>query len=285
MTLHERAAAVRDRLQRAGLRGETASFDAEVLIRHALGWDRARWIAGLRELEPSSLGTTLEPLVARRERREPVAYILGTREFWGLDFEVTPDVLIPRPETEMLVEETLARLPRPGVGPRPVVIDVGTGSGCIALAIAHERPDVRMTATDISPEALAVARRNAARHRADVTFLVADLLAGVTVAPDIIVANPPYVPQGARRALSKEVGEHEPATALFGRDEDGLGTTRTLLAQAAALLHTGGWLLFEFGYGQADPIRHLIAQHASLRLECIREDLQEIERSAVVQRV
>ncbi len=285
MKLHERAAAVRVRLERAGLRAESASFDAEVLVRHALGWDRARWIAGLRDPEPPDLAAALEPLVARREAREPVAYILGTREFWGLDFEVGPDVLIPRPETEMLVEETLPRLRPVGQEPPPTVIDVGTGSGCIAIAIAHERPDAQVTATDISAEALVVARRNARRHGARVSFAVADLLAGITASPDVIVANPPYVPRRSGPALSKEVGGHEPGTALFGADEDGLGTIRTLLAQAAALLRPGGWLLMEFGYGQAEPVEQLIAQHAPLHLERIRADLQGIERTAIVRRV
>jgi len=285
MMLHERAVAVRDRLERAGLTPADAAFDAEVLVRHALGWDRARWLAGRREPEPPGLETALEPLVTRREQREPIAYILGTREFWGLEFEVTPAVLIPRPETEFLVEEGLARLRPAGDGPAPYLIDVGTGSGCVAIAIAYERPDARVTAIDISAEALTVARRNAQRHAVHVTFALGDLLVGVTDHPDIIVANPPYVPRRARPALSREVGGHEPHVALFGSDEDGLGTIRALLSQAANLLRPGGWLLFEFGYGQAEDVERLIAQHPTLRLERVREDLQGIERTAIVRRV
>ncbi len=285
MTIGERAALVAARLERAGLSAHDAAFDAGVLLRHVLGWDRARWLASRRDPEPTGFADRIDPLVTRREHREPVAYILGTREFRGLDLEVTPDVLIPRPETEFLVEEALARLPASVPGRALRVVDVGTGSGCVAIGIAYERPDVYVTATDISPAALAVAERNARRHGVAerMTFLERDLLRGVTDVPDIIVSNPPYVARRDAPALSTEVGGHEPHVALFGGETDGRGLIRDLLAQAAALLQPGAWLLFEFGYGQ--DVDDLVAEHPGLRLEDIREDLQGIPRTAIVRRV
>lgn len=285
MTIHERAALVASRLEHTGLAARDATIDAAVLMRHVLGWDRARWIVGQHDAEPPGFETALERLVLRRVEREPVAYILGTREFWGLDIEVTPDVLIPRPETEFLVEEALARLPHASPDVTPLVIDVGTGSGCVAVSLAHDRPDIRVTATDISPAALAVAARNARRHGVEgrITFEVRDLLQGVTDVPDVIVSNPPYVARRDGSGLSREVGGHEPHVALFGGDDDGRGTIRRLLAQSAALLAPGGWLLFEFGYGQ--EIDSLVAAHPALKLDDIREDLQGIPRTAMVRRM
>src|SRR5207249_3355978 len=142
--------------------GSDASLDAEVLARHVLGWDRARLLSAGRESAPSSFADAFSTHIARRARREPVAQITGHREFWGLDFEVTPDVLTPRPETELIVEEAIARLPRARAA---LIADVGTGSGCLAVALATELRRARFIATDISGPALNVARRNAARHR------------------------------------------------------------------------------------------------------------------------
>ena len=175
-----------------------------------------------------------EPLVARRERREPVSYILGTREFWGLDFEVGPDVLIPRPETELIVEETLALVGRDG---SPRIIDVGTGSGCIAIVLAREIPGARITATDVSVDALAVARRNAMRHGvADrVTFIETSFLDGIESGADVIVSNPPYVPSVSDRGVTPEVREYEPRVAVFS-GEDGLDGVRSVLKGAASKL-------------------------------------------------
>ncbi len=285
MTIHERAALVASRLEHTGLPARDAIFDTTILMRHALGWDRARWILGQHDAEPPGFEQAIERLVSRRVEREPVAYILGAREFWSLDLEVTPDVLIPRPETEFLVEEALARLPRPAPGLTPRVIDVGTGSGCVAVSLAHDRADIRVTATDISPAALAVAARNARRHGVEdrIRFEVRDLLEGVIDVPDVIVSNPPYVARRDGPGLSREVGGHEPHVALFGGDADGRGTIRRLLAQSAALLAPGGWLLFEFGYGQ--EIDGLVAAHPTLKLDDIREDLQGIPRTAIVRRV
>ena len=164
-----------------------------MLARQVLGWDRARFLADRNDTATSGFLLKYEPLVARRERREPVSYILGTREFWGLPFEVGPDVLIPRQETEFIVEETLALV---GKDSHPLIVDVGTGSGCIAISLAREIPGARVIATDLSAHALGVARRNAVRHDVGdrITFVETSFLDGIDDRVDVIVSNPPYVP-------------------------------------------------------------------------------------------
>ena len=242
MTLVERVSEAARRLAEAGIDARDAAFDAEVLARHALGWDRATYLARWREPVPSGFEEPFESLVARRRRREPVARITGRREFWGLDFEVAPAVLVPRPESELLVETALARL-----GDRAAqweIADVGTGSGCLAIALARELPRARVTATDICPEALAVARRNAARHGAAdrVSFHQTDLLEGRPGPFDLIVSNPPYVPDAVVGTLAPEVSRHEPAAALRG-GPDGLDTVRRLVPRRrrAACGRGAGW--------------------------------------------
>ena len=236
---------------------------------------------------PDHFSDSFESLVGRRSRREPMAYITGIREFWGLEFEVSPAVLIPRPETELLVESALERWPAASdVRASDVrVADVCTGSGCVAVALAHDRPGSTIVATDISPEALAIAARNAVRHQVAgrVEFLRTDLLEGATGAFDLIVANPPYVPDVTRSSLQQEVRTYEPAVALFG-GRDGLDLIVRLTAQAATRLAPGGLLLFEFGDGQEEPIVEIIAGTSQLRLLEIKHDLQDIPRTAVVQR-
>ncbi len=175
---------------------------------------------------------TTTPLVARRVTREPLAYIVGHREFWGLDLEVNPAVLIPRPSTELIVEAILELFP---LQQAPLnVVDVCTGCGCVAVALAHERPAAAIVATDISEQALAVARRNAVRHGvADrVSFRHGDLLAGIDGTFDAILANPPYVLDRARPALQPEVRDHEPSVALFG-GADGMTLLNRLVARSA----------------------------------------------------
>ena len=281
MTLVERVSEAARRLVAAGIDARDAAFDAEVLARHALGWDRARYLARRREAAPTGFEDRFEPLVARRGRREPVARIVGRREFWGLDLEVTPAVLVPRPESELLVETALARLADRNA---PwAVADVGTGSGCLAIALARELPHARVTATDVSPDALAVARRNAARHGvADrIAFRHADLLDGLPDPCDLIVSNPPYVPDAVVDTLAPEVRCHEPATALRG-GPDGLDTARRLAAAAADRLRPGGWLIMEVGDGQSgDAVP--IAARTGLRLVDVRPDLQGIPRAVVMQ--
>jgi release factor glutamine methyltransferase len=298
VSLHDRVRAARERLVEAGLADAHATFDAEVLARLALGWDRAEYIARRSEAAPQEFEAAYEPLIARRARREPVAQIAGYREFWQREFEVTRDVLTPRPETELIVEEALAcrasstRDPssrvetHPGGSAAPWrVVDVGTGSGCLAVTLALEMPGVDMLATDISERALAVARRNAHRLGAGdrVRFVCMNLLDGVAPGLDLIVANPPYVPDRYRSGLSSEVRDFEPAEAVFG-GRDGFDLIRGLLDQAAARLAPGGRLLMEFGAGQDDEVRALVAQYPPLVVCDIRDDLQGIPRMAVIAR-
>lgn len=281
MTLHERLDEARARLVAAGIAPGEAAVDVELYARTILGWDRARLITDRRAPAPAALEPRFSEWVARREQREPTAYIVGMREFWGLDFNVTPDVLIPRPETELIVAEAIARV---GGASGASVAEIGTGSGCISVAIAHHLPQVRITATDISHEALAVALRNAARHHVAgrVRFVQCSYLDGVDGPFDAIVANPPYVKDSDRRALSREVGVYEPHVALFG-GEDGLRDVAGVLDAADAKLVRGGWLIFEFGLGQEDDVQALLERYPRLRLEAVRDDLQGIPRTAVLQ--
>jgi release factor glutamine methyltransferase len=299
-TLHRRIREARRRFEQAGIEPDEAAIDADVLARHALGgWERGQLLVRQHDACPAGFPGIFEALVRRRERREPTGYIIGHREFWNLDIEVRPGVLIPRPETELLVEEALARLSpdvpersgRPGPSAAAPaasarVADVGTGSGCIAVAIARWLPSAEVVAIDASDEALAVARLNATRHEvsARVRFLKADLLAGAAGPFDAVVSNPPYVPAPDLAGLQPEVRDHEPLLALTG-GIDGLDVIRRLVPDAAAVLRPGGWLLFEFGFGQADGVRAIIAAEPRLELVAIRADLAGIPRIAVARRV
>ncbi|MBI2188232.1 MAG: peptide chain release factor N(5)-glutamine methyltransferase [Acidobacteria bacterium] len=281
MTLHDRLAHARARLVAASIRPDEAAIDVDLYARTILGWDRARLLASQHEAAPPALEPRFSEWIARRERREPSAYITGVREFWGLDFVVTPAVLIPRPETEFIVEEALAI----GRGLRePRVADVGTGSGCIAVAIAHDCPACRVVATDISRDALEVARRNAARHGvADRVALVETAyLDGVAGPFDVIAANPPYVKDRDKPILGADV-RHEPDVALFGGDE-GLRDIAGVLDAAAQKLEGGGWLVMEFGYGQEEDVERLVAARRALELVRVRQDLQGIPRTAIIRR-
>jgi release factor glutamine methyltransferase len=282
LTIHDLVQGARDRFMNAGISASLATLDAEVLARRVLGWDRARFLADRNEKATSVFLLQYEPLVARRERREPVSYILGAREFWGLQFEVGPDVLIPRPETEFIVEETLALA---GKDSHPLIVDVGTGSGCIAIALACEIPGARIIATDVSKHALEVARRNAAHHGvADrITFVETSFLDGIDETVDIIVSNPPYVPAVSQPALTPEVRDYEPAVAVFG-GEDGLDGLRSVLDGAVSRLGPGGWLVMEFGCGQDDCVTDLVRAVDGLDLVKIRHDLQDIPRTVICRR-
>ena len=224
-------------------------WDAERLLRHVLGWDRAALVARPDRLVPEPDAERFRALVARRAAREPLQYILGTQAFWKHDFLVTPAVLIPRPETELLVETSLELLK--GVE-RPVVVDVGTGSGCIALSIAAERPDAEVHATDISEPALEVARENARRLGLEgrVRFHHGNLLeplSGLEVHVHLVVSNPPYVDPAERDTLAPEVREHEPETALFAADAKAYPAR--LATAARKVLRPGGSLVLEIGIG------------------------------------
>jgi len=243
--LHEATEALRA----AGI--EDARLEAEVLLRHTLHLDRAHLYARLQEdLSPADQAA-FHSLLARRLAREPTAYIVGQREFYGLDLETTPAALIPRPETELLVEEALARARR---FERPLIVDVGTGNGAIAVALAVHLPQAVLVAIDLSREALALAVRNARRHGVEgrIIFLQADLLAPLAQTVDLIVANLPYVRSGDWEALPPEIREHEPRAALDG-GPDGLREIERLLEQAPSCLRAGGSLLVELGPPQAAP--------------------------------
>jgi len=251
---------------------DNARLEAEWLLCHALGLDRVglylNFDKPLNEKELAAYRT----LVARRGRREPLQHILGTQEFMGLEFEVSPDVLVPRHDTETLVNEAVAR--------RPVarsIVDIGTGSGCIAVMLARLLPNATVTATDVSAAALTVAQHNAVRHGAAIEFLHGSLfepLAGRRF--DLVVSNPPYIPSGDIAGLEPEVRDYDPAGALDG-GPDGLDFYRTLVAQAPAHLEPGGWLLFEVGIGQAAGVIELLRAQGFEKLT-VAKDPSGIER-------
>jgi release factor glutamine methyltransferase len=281
MVLSLRIAEARGALIAAGIAERNAGFDADLLACGVLACDRAQLVARLREEEPAGFADRYGALVERRTRREPMGYIRGQVEFWGLEFEVTRDVLIPRPETELIVEEALERF---RAEPPSLILDVGTGSGCLAIALATEFPGASIIATDISGPALTVARRNAARHGVEgrVQFVETDMLTGVEAQASIIVSNPPYVNAGDEPALMPEVGKYEPHVALFG-GRDGLDAFRRLLPMAAACLAPGGVLVIEVGYDQDDRLA-AIASPQGWRLAGTRQDLQGITRTLVFER-
>lgn len=268
------------RLLHAEVRPLHPRLDAEILLLHVLGrrGQRAYLFAHALDVLEENFLEIYEGLLAQRCRGVPVQYITGHQEFWGLDFEVTPDVLIPRPETELVVEAALNGMP---AGAR--VCDVGTGSGCIAIAIAHTRPDASMHAIDISGPALMVARRNALRHKASVLFLQGDLLAPIAHrSMNLIVSNPPYIGLRERDEVELQVQEHEPAIALWA-GVDGLDAYRTLLPQAHDRLLGGGQLVVEMGHGMSAALQQLCKQQKWRSVTCIR-DLQGIDRVMVCQK-
>jgi len=275
-------ATARARLIAAGIPADDAAVDVALYARTILGWDKATLLARQREATPSSLEPQFSEWIARREQREPTAYIVGRREFWGREFLVTPAVLVPRPETELIVEETL---PLAGGLDDPRIADIGTGSGIIAVTLACELAGARIVATDVSSDALDVARDNARRLCvADrVEFVNTSYLAGVNGPFQLIVANPPYVKDGDKSALARDV-RHEPDVALFG-GPDGLRDVSGALDAAIEKLMPGGWFVMEFGFGQEDDVRRLVRSRPSLHLAHVRDDLQGIARTAVIQKI
>jgi release factor glutamine methyltransferase len=251
---------------------ESPRLDAELLLAAAMGADRAAIVADPgRALEPDA-ARRFQEYAARRREREPVAYILGTKGFRSIELAVDPRVLIPRPETEHLVEAVL------DLPPGSRVCDVGTGSGAIALALASERPDLEVVATEASAEALAVARANADRLGLSVELRHGDLLAGVTGRIDAVVSNPPYVEDGAE--LAPDIVRHEPALALRAGPE-GLDVIRRLLPAAGAT--AAGRVALEVGAGQAAAVADLIREAGFPQVETI-QDLAGIERVLVGRR-
>jgi release factor glutamine methyltransferase len=286
----------------------SASLAAELLLMHTLGRDRTFLYAHPEQELDAATCERYFSLIAQRASGVPTQHLTGRQEFWGLDFEVTPDVLIPRPETEHVIELALQRLRAAASGdtsPRNselCIADVGTGSGCIAIALAHELPNARITATDISPRALEVARRNAARHgvASRIAFAECNLLdallheSRVTNHPspspgasesrlfDLIASNPPYIARKDAATLPREVREHEPDIALFA-GEAGTEMYAPLIAEAAKLLKPGGLLVLELGYNSADHVSRLL-ETTEWSAVAITNDLAGIKRVASAQR-
>ena len=257
-------------------------LEASLLLSHTIGRDRAFLIAHDDSMVSSEQAQNFASSVSRRAAGEPLQYITRHQEFFKLDFEVTPDVLIPRPETEIIVEAALDLLPSDA---EFGFADVGTGSGCIAISILHERPRSQATALDQSPRALAIAERNAKRYELAnrLRLVQSDLFRGLAASDrfDLIVSNPPYIPDGELSSLQREV-QREPRTALAG-GADGLDLIRRLVKEASEHLTSGGFLIFEFGINQDGEIRELVDK-AIWELIEIRRDLQQIPRTIILRK-
>jgi len=274
---------IKEHLRRAGL--EQPRLAAEMLLAHALGCRRIDLYARYEHRPGEAQLAALRSLVQRAARREPVAYLVGEKEFYSMRLKVTPDVLVPRPETELLVEQAVAALRRLGRGGR--MWDACTGSGCVAVAAAGQVPDATVLATDVSEAAVAVAAENAAAHglaervrcrRADLLAVPEDCRDVLPV--DVLTANPPYVADGAE--VAPEV-LHEPPLALRA-GPDGLDCLRRLVRDAPPLLPAGGVMVLEFGYDQADAVRRLIAEAGAFEPPTVLRDHQHIERAVVAVR-
>jgi release factor glutamine methyltransferase len=258
---------------------------SEWLLCHLLGWDRSRLFAHWHDPFPAEKTKEWEAMLQRKAEGEPVQYIVGVQEFYGLSFKVNPAVLIPRPETEILVEQILALGQGHWPGERLVLADIGTGSGAIAVTIAAHCPAWEVIATDISAEALAVARENAAVHgvAARIRWMQGDLLQPLIAARqpvDILVSNPPYIPTGDLAALPAEVGRHEPLTALDG-GADGLRFYRRLAEQMSTLPRRPRLIGVETGAGQAREVAEMLAAGNHWRRIQIVRDLAGIERHVI----
>lgn len=270
-----RAAAAR--LAAAGVPEPRA--DAEVLLAHALGTTRTALVLRAREPLAAAAAARFTALLDRRLRREPTAHLVGEREFWSLAFRVDRRVLVPRPETEVVVETALAVAPH-----ARRILDVGTGSGALAVALARELPGATVIAVECSPDALAVARTNVERLAPAVRLVRGDLTAAFAAGTfDLVVANPPYVPGADIDRLAPEVRDHEPRLALDG-GPDGLAVVRALLADVPRLLLAGGWLVIETGAGQAEAVAALARRGGAWTGARIAPDLAGIARVVALQR-
>lgn len=253
---------------------ESGAVDARVLIGAALRLSRAQLVAQSdRVLEPREI-SAVSALAARRLKREPVSRILGRKEFWSLSFDVTPDVLVPRPDTETVVEAALDHAAAAGLRRRELrILDIGTGSGALVLALLHELPAAHGVATDLSAAAIDVARGNAERLRlaARCSFVVCNMADALQGRFDLVVSNPPYIARGAIATLEPEVRDYDPRLALDG-GADGLDAYRAIAAAAPRLLARGGRLLLELGAGQSVPVSALIAA-AGMSVLAVRTDL------------
>lgn len=263
------------RLASAGV--EAPRREAWLLLGQACGRTRAALMAASRDDADPLAIARFDELLMRRAGGEPFAYIMGEKEFWSLRFLVSSAVLVPRPDSETVVEAALDLLPENG---RRRLLDLGTGSGCLLLAILSERPEAFGVGVDLSPEALAIARLNAERlgvaQRA--AFVVSDWASALDGTFDVIISNPPYIADGDLQGLAPEVG-HEPRLALTG-GLDGLDAYRAIARQAPALMRAGGWICLEVGVGQAGPVAALLRE-AGIEALAMRRDLAGIARCVV----
>jgi len=259
---------------------ESARRDAEILMLHVTSLEHVQlYTHGEQELSATEHALYTE-LIARRAKGEPVAYLVGQKEFYALDFAVGPDVLIPRPETEILVEKAAA-----WASSGACVLEIGVGSGAVIVALAVERPDLQLFGLDISLEALKLARRNAHRHGVAerIHLFAGDTLSAVRARFPLILMNPPYIAQREAQSLSPEVARYEPAIALFGGN-DGLDVIRKVLSLAANHLLPGGRLLMECGYDQQSSVTRLVQAAGGLRLREWITDLGGIPRVVIVEK-
>ncbi len=285
LTLSEAIQQAVDRLTRAGV--ETARLDAEVLLSHVVNKDRTWIFTHVQNGLDRESNRLFQELIGRRSQREPLQYILGKQEFWGLDFIVSPDVLIPRPETELVLEAAIDFLK--GMM-RPAVIDLCTGSGCIAISLAKEFKDARIFATDKSPIALGIARKNARMHHAAerVRFFEGDLFQpleelDLRAQVDVITANPPYIPSGDLPSLQPEVRDHEPQMALIAGPE-GTEFHQRIIREAPLFLKRGGRLMMEMGIGQAGAVAAMADETRAYTRPEILKDLAGIDRVIMLQK-
>jgi release factor glutamine methyltransferase len=249
-----------DYLAKKGTAPATARLEAQLLLAHVLKCKKVDLLVRHNEEPGEAQRNEFKALIRRRIDGFPVAYLIGRREFYLLEFEVSPAVLVPRPETETLVSEALNQLKGRAT---PMILDLCTGSGCIAVSLAHQKPDSRVTATDVSPDALDLAKRNARKHGVDtrIHFRQGDLFAALPPGSlfDVIVSNPPYVTTNELAGLARDVREHEPRLALDG-GPDGLAFYRRIVAGVEKYLSPGGLLFLEIGATQDDAVRGLLEQ-------------------------
>ncbi len=290
MTLREHVANAARRLKQAGIKDSEAFADAELLARHILDWDRSTYLLRNHEAPPQTFDIAYETTIKRRSEREPTSLITEQREFWGLEFSIKPGVLIPRPETELIVETAIELFPDRAEAEFSIA-DIGTGSGCLAVALALEFPRSIVNALDTSVTALAIAKHNCVRHSVNDRITLVEnsfqnwlpMRNSPAYELDLIVANLPYIPQNTIKTLSPEVRIYEPYCALDG-GPDGLFLLRKLLEIVPTCLNIKGVLLIEIGYGQAPALQEALKSIPNLVLHGFRSDLQGVSRTAIVKR-
>jgi release factor glutamine methyltransferase len=273
-----------EKLKRAG--SGNPVLTADLLLGHVFGWERVHVLSRIEKIVPDEIWLRLKGLVSRRIGGEPLQYLTGEKEFYGLAFRVAPGVLIPRPETEILVEKALELIKNRSLS-RTRFVDIGTGSGCIAISVAHEIPSATGWAVDISAAALSIARENAIHHGVSdrILLIQADLLECFPRKEcfDLVLCNPPYVALRDYDSLPSEVSDYEPHEALFG-GESGFEVYRRLIPEVSSRLAPGGHLLLEAGAGQAEWVGQFI-EEAGLLLEITVNDLQGIPRCIIARKI